>query len=329
MPLDLTVMPDDSGRRLDRVLRKALRNRPLSAIHRMLRKGEVKIDGKTAGPEYRVSAGQIIKIKKGIEQKQRKTESEPVENELPKKPQLEIIFEGEGLLIINKPSGLPVHGMGRSGKQSLDDLVRSYLKPKLSPSLSFRPGPLHRLDLQRSGLIAFSTNLEGARAFSSLLRERKIKKYYLALVKGEIKESEIWQDELVRDRGMKKTFNAVDQEGQSAVSKTALTRVSPVYGNGSSTLILAEIETGRTHQIRAQAAVRGHPLLGDKKYSGNFLSGGFLLHAWRMKIPAEKESVTPQIIEAPLPEYFERTLREKFGEEAFNIILQVCSTFRD
>jgi 23S rRNA pseudouridine955/2504/2580 synthase len=233
----------------------------------------------------------------------------------PNSPALDIIYEGAGLLILNKPSGLAVHGKG-----SLDEQVRAYLLPKLPPSLSFRPGPLHRLDKPSSGIVVFSANLEGAQTFSRLMRERMLKKFYLALVEGAVEKAETWQGLLVRDSRQKKTFakpperNAGESSGEA---KTAITRIRPLAGNVAATLILAEIETGRTHQIRAQAAARGHPLLGDKKYGGKNLKGGFLLHAWRMEFP--QGTVFPRQIEAPLPGYFREKIRRLFGEDSLGI----------
>ena len=316
MHLCLTATQDDDGRRLDRVLRKVLRKTPLSAIHRMLRKGLIRVDGLSSGAAYRVRAGQTITVPSlDPALPQQETLRRSLDYCLPQ-PALEILFEGEGLLILNKAAGLLVHGRG-----SLEEQVLSYLK--LSPSLSFRSGPLHRLDRPTSGLLVFSTNLNGARFFSAMMRERKIKKQYLAIVEGIIKENEIWQDKLVRDKILKKTF--VLQHGSFNAkpvlpdkAKTAMTRVRPLLSNTVSTLILAEIETGRIHQIRSQAASYGHPLLGDRKYGGAPFHGdmdykeSFLLHAWRMEFP----SPLPRFIEAPLPEKFREKIYGYYGVDS-------------
>jgi len=305
MPLNLTAGADDSGRRLDRVLRKALRQTPLSAIHRMLRQGLVLVDGRKAGPDRRVLAGETITV---LDMENEVTSNRRFarngENNTLDVP--EILFEGSGLLILNKPAGISVHG-----RESVDDTVQSYLAPKLPPSLSFKPGPLHRLDRPSSGVLVFSTSLEGARRFSALMRDGKIKKQYLAVVEGYIENEEIWKDELFRDSGIKKTFTG-DSGGKNSSrvkGKTALTRVRTLLGNKDYTLVLLEIETGRTHQIRAQAASRHHPLFGDKKYGGAPLSGGFLLHAWRLYLPPP----FPPMVEAPLPENFKNKIEKLFG----------------
>jgi len=323
MELTLTAAADDDGRRLDRILRKALRDLPLSAIHRLLRQGCIRVNGKAAGAARRIQTGETIIVDdRSFASPSRllceKNPAIPPKSPRPGTKTLAILFEGSGLLVVNKPAGLEVHGAPGCGKH-LAGQVLSYLEPKLPPSLSFRPGPLHRLDKPSSGAIAFSASLEGARLFSALMRERKIKKYYLALAEGSVGETELWQDELIRDGNLKKTF-----AGSGGGAKTALTRVRALARNAACTLILAEIETGRSHQIRAQAAARGHPLLGDKKYGARPFPGGcaesaFLLHAWRMEFPAGLPSpALPALIEAPLPAYFSEKIRELFGEGALD-----------
>jgi len=207
MPLTLTAATDDDGRRLDRILRKALPELPLSAIHRLLRKGTILVNGESAVPARRIRAGETIRVMDpaydNSPNKQSPNSSRKGAKTQSAQGKIEILFEGAGILVLNKPAGLEVHGSG-----SLEEQVRSYLAPKLPPSLSFRPGPLHRLDKPSSGIIAFSTNLQGARIFSSLLRERKIKKFYLTLVEGVIEKAETWRDELIREKGQNKSFAA-------------------------------------------------------------------------------------------------------------------------
>ena len=311
MSLVLTAAADDEGRRLDRILRKALRDLPLSAIHRLLRKGRILLNGKAAGPDCLIHDGDTITVKLYRTELNGNIESDRMNRRPPLKSV--ILFEGAGLLILNKEEGIAVHG-----RESLGEQVLSFLQPKIPPSLSFKPGPLHRLDKPSSGVIVFSTSLEGAKTFSLLMRERKIKKVYLALVEGRTGKSEIWQDELLRDTNERKTLTRPPLDGTGPDGfKPGLTRVRALAGNSGYTLIRAEIETGRTHQIRAQAAFHGHPLAGDRKYGGMALaknSGrGFLLHAWRLEFPAEAGLPLPRIIEAPLPEYFQKMIWELFG----------------
>jgi 23S rRNA pseudouridine955/2504/2580 synthase len=345
--MTLTAGADDGGRRLDRILRRALPDVPLSGIHRLLRKGRVLVDGKPAAAEDRIAAGALISIPDsataaavaslGPQQRPQRSGTLP----LP----LDILAEDPDLLFINKPAGLAVHGA-----ESLDELVRAYLANKTGPSLSFRPGPLHRLDKPTSGLIVFSKTLVGARSFSALLRAGQIAKRYLALVEGRIPGPAVWEDLLIRDRGERKTYRA-GEPACAGEAKRARTRIRPLaHGTGPAgrrggaenfSLILAELETGRTHQIRAQAAAHGFPLAGDTKYGGAFQSGGFLLHAWTLDLPAgsgtedrgdgkdstasgaastEDRGEKPRRISAPLPEGFRRRIRELFGSDAEQLI---------
>jgi 23S rRNA pseudouridine955/2504/2580 synthase len=307
MPLTLTAGRDDGDRRLDRILRKALPELPLSALHRLLRKGRVLVNGKAAHGEARIAEGSVIVISGLPETRpaqaagtQASLPEAPGTQKMPQNGKLDILSEEQGLLVLNKPAGLAVHG-----PDSLDEMVRSYLAGSLSPSLSFKPGPLHRLDKPTSGIIVFSSDLAGARFFSAMLRAGRIKKQYLAIADGILEKAETWEDSLVRDTEAKKTVTVTEN------GKEALTRITPLALSAGHSLLLAEIFTGRTHQIRAQAASRGHPLSGDKKYGGSPQNGGFFLHAWKIEIPPQG-SGKPLSITAPLPRRFSHKIKELF-----------------
>jgi 23S rRNA pseudouridine955/2504/2580 synthase len=292
----------------------------------MLRQGRVLVNGAAGAAEDRIAAGSIITIPDSAAFSPNSSLPIPNSSLL-----LDILREEPDLLFLNKPAGLAVHGPG-----SLDEQVRAYLRDTLSPSLSFRPGPLHRLDKPTSGIIVFSKTLAGARSFSALLREGRIRKQYLALVEGHVEEAAVWEDLLVRDKTAQKTFSAgpggtgktgdraAVSPGSGGAVKKARTRIRPLAvstgplpGRGMDaiySLILAEIETGRTHQIRAQAAARGFPLAGDNKYGGGPQTGGFLLHAWKLELPGSPGGrERPLAIRAPLPEQFRLRIQELFG----------------
>jgi 23S rRNA pseudouridine955/2504/2580 synthase len=294
--LTMIAAPDVAGRRLDRLLRKALPGLPLSALHRLLRKRRVLLDGKSADASTRINAGAVITVLVSD------TIYQPERTPTPQTPLApeSILWQGSGLLILNKPAGIATHG-----EDSLETRVSAFLADKLPPSLSFKSGPLHRLDTPTSGVIVFSTSLEGARHFSALIREQRARKRYIALVDGRLNEPARWEDALVRDKAAKKTYVA---ETDAARAETA---VYPLASNADCSLIMAEISTGKTHQIRAQAAFHGHPLSGDGKYGGSALAGGLLLHAYSLEFPAPTGELL--LIKAPLPRTFYRRITARFG----------------
>jgi 23S rRNA pseudouridine955/2504/2580 synthase len=183
--------------------------------------------------------------------------------------------------------------------------------PRLPASLSFRPGPLHRLDTPTSGIILFSTTLQGAQYFSTLIREHQVRKTYLAVVEGELTRPCTWKDALVRDRRVHKTRIAA----ADGPSQDAETQVVPLAVERGYTLIQARIPTGRTHQIRAQAAFHGHPLRGDRKYRGGFHAEGLLLHAYTLEFPLDAQGQgVPRLLTAPPSERFCKALGHLFGK---------------
>jgi 23S rRNA pseudouridine955/2504/2580 synthase len=305
----LIAAGDDSGRRLDRVLRKALPALPLSALYRLLRTGSVLVDGKPGAGADRVRTGSVIlipEIPAGREVRETGgMRSVPGKALLP----LDILFEGAGLLVVNKPAGLAVHGPDRD---NLNVRVQSYLEGKIPFSLSFRPGPLHRLDKPTSGIIAFSTTLEGAKQFSAVLEAGTLVKTYVAVLEGTLKQAAAWEDSLFRDKKLRKSFA---KQGE----KEAITRIRPAAWSKSRNMTLAVVtpETGRTHQIRSQAAHHGFPLWGDRKY-GSRQKRGFFLHALSLEFP-ENPAGFPRFLTAPVPEPFSAFLGENFDREVFKL----------
>jgi 23S rRNA pseudouridine955/2504/2580 synthase len=322
MPLTLIAGAGDDGRRLDRLLRKALPHLPLSLIHRLLRQGRILVDGKPGAGSLVIQPGVVIVVPASSPddeipdtgQKSRLRPAARGETAVP----LEILWQGTDLLAVNKPSGLVMHGPG-----GLDGLVREYLADKLPPSLSFTPGPLHRLDQPTSGILMFPVTLKGARLFSGLIRERRITKRYLALAEGTMTAPETWEENLIRDKQRRITLPGIPAGRYTG--KPALTRAYPLGSRDGHTLLLLEIGTGRTHQIRAQAAIHGHPLAGDRKYGGRTLRGGLLLHALSLEFPAltpEEQRLYPETaaelagatLYAPVPGAFLLQIHRFFGD---------------
>lgn len=307
MTVRLQAGPDDEGRRLDNVLRKCCAELPISAVHRLLRKGLVSVNGKRAGQALRVRSGQSIEIrcvdipKAALTGGKKSAGPPPGAFGVSVGEGVDVLYEGQGILALNKPAGITT-------QEELGALVRPYLEGKTAPSLSFTPGPLHRLDKGTSGVIVFGSSLEGAKRFSALMKGGLLGKTYIALLEGNLRCRCLWDDKLLYSRSARKSYVAGACRGGlpgDSQARYARTRMFPLEIHGAFTLAGAEIETGRRHQIRAQSAAHGFPLYGDRKYGGKNRPP-FFLHASCLVFP--EGSPFPRSIFAPLPAAFQRKL---------------------
>ena len=316
---EITAGPDDNDRRLDRILRKFMNADALSGIYSSIRKGLIKVNGKKAEAGMHVHEGDIIKIADFLlhgksHDTEKKSESSEIQKTLPKLP--EILAETEDILIINKPYDSTVQGF----KNSLNITVEAYYKNKQkNSSISFVPGPLHRLDRKTSGALAFSMSLKGARWFSEAIKEHIIKKEYLGIVQGNLTSKEKWTDRIKSEFDESKAFQTVIIEENAADAKNAVTEIFPLgygkYKNIDYTLVRFAIETGRKHQIRSQSSHHGFPLLGDTAYGGSkILEAEYFLHAFRLYVPKDNPISLPEVITAPIPKLFENFLKSTMHE---------------
>ncbi len=375
---ELRAGPDDAGRRLDRILKRILNNVPLSAIYGNLRKGRIRLNGKKASPETRVAEGDSITIAGDLgacgetggaagagagaksEWPERTQNKGRTGNEVSEKAAAllsSLILADSGqLLFLNKPRGIPTHGEG-----GLDRLVQDALAAQTKRSLAFSPGPLHRLDRNTSGIICFSETIDGARRFTEALRGGHIRKFYLALVTGRFDREQCWKDWLVRDEEKRMTFAVDGPEFQKESPNAASGRdkrsgpafaeaaAFPLIAADTQSLVLVQLKTGLTHQIRVQAARRGYPLAGDRKYSGMpavFRAGcemhgtagiradkdstnGYMLHAWNMVFKDEVLEELPRRIEAPLADAARERLDSLFGASSVRNALETGRSLID
>ena len=220
-----------------------------------------------------------------------------------------LILATRDLLFINKP-----RGELSQGSAGLEGRVRAALASRSASSLSFVPGPLHRLDRNTTGILTFPRSAAGARAFSALIRERRLRKRYIALADGEAAGSGEWRDKLIRDAEARTSF--VSEAGAEASAS-----MTPLIVRGGRSLLLVELHSGLTHQIRVQASSRGLALSGDSKYGGRPFRGGYILHALSLEFPEPPFPDTPPLVCAPLPaEAFSR-LAALFGESELLSVL--------
>ena len=309
-----TAGKDDDGRRLDRVLKKITADG--AKINQALRKSLVLLNGKKADAAEKVRAGDEIRaaaflLRNFNDVSHKKAENKNLSDIILR----HTILKTPDFLIINKPYDISVQGGSQNLCNAVAELFRGEQKTE---SISFNPGPLHRLDRKTTGVLVFSQSLAGAKWFSETLSLHRIKKTYIAIIKGKLNENARWEDFISDDGERKndsKSFHKVSaKKTDTDGAKKAVTNAFPLafgeYDGETVTLAEFKIETGRKHQIRAQSALHGHPLLGDTAYGAKKISESqdFFLHALRMEIPAENPFALPEKIDAFILTNFRKML---------------------
>jgi 23S rRNA pseudouridine955/2504/2580 synthase len=281
----LEVGEESEAQRIDNFLIRELKGVPKSHVYRVLRSGEVRVNSGRVKPDYRLQVGDRIRLPP-IRTAQRPPAPRPLE--------LPVAFEDAHLLVIDKPSGVAVHGGSGVSFGVIESLRAARPQAKFLELA-------HRLDRDTSGLLIVCKKRSALVELHRMLREGEVRKTYLAVVKGamaqrtlELRES---LHKYVTASGERRV--AVQPEGRAA-----LTRVRRLKSSADFSLLEVELLTGRTHQIRVHLAHAGHPIVGDDKY-GDFalnrrLKQRLLLHAAKLafKHPATQEPVS---LESPMP----------------------------
>lgn len=276
----VTITDGNHGQRLDNFLLSTLKGVPKALIYRVIRKGEVRINKKRAKADTRIADGDIVRIPPmRIAQRD---EAPPVSTVLQGILDDAIVHEDEGLLVVNKPSGLAVHG-GSGVNLGLIEALR-----QMRPTHTFLE-LVHRLDRDTSGLILIAKKRSVLTALQRMLANKSgISKRYLAMVHGGWSRSvlDVKAPLLRIERQSGERMVIVDEKGKSAHTRTRLLNAGPHYS-----LIEAEPVTGRTHQIRVHCQYEGHVIAGDQKYRDTGLVeidkkqgvNRLFLHAWQLK----------------------------------------------
>ncbi len=216
---------------------------------------------------------------------------------------LEILYEDNHLLVVNKAGGILVQG-DRTGDPSLLKWAKGYIKKKYHKPGNVYLGLVHRLDRVTSGVVVFARTSKAAARLSQAFREKRIRKIYLAVIHGvlqqpttELKHYLVWNKR-------KRRTQALTHPRPEAKEAILLYQILKILKG--KTLLQIELLTGRKHQIRAQLAALGHPIVGDLKYGSKesvFSGRAILLHAWQITLPhpTRREEIT---FEAPIPEYW-------------------------
>ena len=293
MTMSNYVITDQTGR-IDKVLTSLEPEITRSRLKNLINDGHVTVNGQAVKPKYKVQAGDKISLVK----------SEPQSLELtPENIPLDIVYEDDDVIVVNKPQGMVVHPAPGHPDHTLVNALL-YHSPLSTINGTFRPGIVHRIDKDTSGLLMVAKNDLAHQSLAEQLRNKTNKREYLALVYGQIKEDEGTIDAPLGRNPQDRKKQAVVKGGRHAVTHF---KVMKRYDNF--TLVKCILETGRTHQIRVHMKYIGHPLVGDPLYGPRKVIGkdGQFLHAALLgfKHPRTGKEL---VFEAPLPENFQKML---------------------
>lgn len=266
---------------------------PLSGIYKFIRTGRIKVNGKRAKQDVVLHEGDTVHLYM--------TDEDFALTSKPKREKyagvsqdLQVVYEDDEIIIVDKPVGVLVHAAEGEHSSTLQARVEAYVyrTKAMDFGQAFRPAPVHRLDRNTSGLVVFAKTSRAARDWGAAIQTADVQKEYCALVSGRVSKPGRVQTALIRE-GDHVTKVAVDGGKESSTS------YQPVYASGGTTLLRIRLETGRTHQIRAHLASIGHPLIGDRKYGARGPRNEvFYLHAFHLNMSNRIDVV------APLPQRF-------------------------
>ncbi len=312
---ELKIGKNEAGQRMDKYLKKYLREAGSGFLYKMLRKKNIVLNDKKAEGNEMLKEGDSIKLylaEETIEKFRTAAEEIPVVASK-KKTALDVIYEDENFLIINKKAGI-LSQKAAPTDVSMVEFVIDYMLENgqitREELQTFRPSICNRLDRNTSGLLLAGKTLAGLQEFSRVLKERQMRKYYLCLVKGVVKTQEHCKAYLVKD---KKNNQVKVSTWETEDAEYIETAYEPLWNGNNVTLLKVELITGKSHQIRSHLASLGYPLAGDSKYGDKKwnkelkektgLSHQFL-HSWRIEFPKQEgilQVFSEKVIQSNLP----------------------------
>ena len=297
------IVADLENVRLDAYISSKVTNLSRTNVQRLIEEGNILVNGQKKKISYKVQIGDNIEINiPEAKETSIKAENIPVE----------VVYEDNDIIVVNKPKGMVVHPANGNPDGTLVNAIMAMCKGSLSGiGGEIRPGIVHRLDKDTSGLLIVAKNDLAHINMSNQIKDRQVKKIYIALVKGNINEDEATINMPIGRSTKDRKKMAVRKNGKEAVTHFKVIKRFKDY-----TLLKVKIDTGRTHQIRVHMAEIGHPVVGDIVYSkgkNEFGVEGQMLHAQSLDF---KHPITGKEmhLEAKLPEYFEKVL-EKLDRE--------------
>ena len=263
---EFTIGKNDAGQRLDRWLAKTLPLLPAPLAQKYIRLKRVKVNGKGSKRDVRLKEGDLLQLYINDEFFDTPTPENAFLSVF--KPQLDLVYEDENLLLVNKRPGLVVHPDENERVNTLITHIQAYLyqKKEWSPywENSFAPALCNRIDRNTGGIVIAAKNAETLRILNQKIKDRELSKYYLAIIHGKMNPPQGRLEGFILKDEAKKQVKVFDRPVPGG--KTAATDYRTLKTKGGLSLVECDLLTGRTHQIRAQFAAAGHPLLGDGKY---------------------------------------------------------------
>ena len=299
------IVVDTDNIRLDAYISKKNENISRTNIQRLIENGNILVNGEKRKISYKVQIGDNISINIP-----KPKESKIKAEEIP----LEIIYEDKDIIVVNKPKGMIVHPANGNLEGTLVNAIMSICKNSLSGiGGEIRPGIVHRLDKDTSGLLIVAKNDLAHINMSNQIKNRQVKKIYIALVRGNIDEEEATINMPIGRSTKDRKKMAVRKDGKEAITHFKVLKRYSEY-----TLLEVKIDTGRTHQIRVHLSEIGHPVVGDIVYSNGkneFGVQGQMLHAKSLdfKHPITNKQMH---LEAELPDYFKEVINKLNNKEA-------------
>jgi 23S rRNA pseudouridine955/2504/2580 synthase len=290
----IDITKNESEQRLDRFLLKYFNNTTRSNIYKLIRKKVFKVNGKRMTDEnYFLQEGDVLEMFISDE-----SMNAMMKEFIPFKPEklgLDIVFEDEEILVLNKPKGLLTHPDKSEYKNTLATMVHFYLRDLCTNT--FRPAPVHRLDKNTSGVVIFAKTYESLKKYNALMRERDVEKYYICVVEGHLRKPGEVKGYLIKDE-LQNKVRIVTRDSDEA--KFCHSKYKPLKQFGDYTLVEVELLTGRSHQIRASMQLLGHPIVGDLKYGGHRVDdlNNQLLHSNKIIIESRTFEASSKEIDA-------------------------------
>ena len=292
------IEEDFENIRFDKWFKKKVKALPQSIIERTLRKGKILVNGKKVKSSYKIQINDEIKVYADIDNDDKIIKKKF--SYLPSKKDYDLIknnilFENEHYLVLNKPYNLAVQSGTKTGK-NIFDILKNYSETEYAT-----PHLVHRLDVETTGILIISKTHKSAKFFSESFKNQTIKKSYLAVVDGVLKD---------KNGTLKNEFSYIENDKEKI--HLSITNYKVISESNDHTLLLLNPETGRKHQLRRQLSFIKHPILGEKKYTNKGLNKSkelhLMLHAYKVEFLINSKKI---IHNAELPLYFKSFCKDK------------------